>query len=131
LRLKAAPKNVAALKVARALPVLEANPPQPQVYIIGHPGGLDLSYSFDDNEIIDHEGPAAGKPVIPGVSRVHYRAETEGGSSGSPVFNSSWDVIALHHKGGKLGMPRLNGVSGTYGANEGIWIQSIIAKSKI
>jgi hypothetical protein len=38
-----------------------------------------------------------------------------------------WQVIALHHKGGKIGMPRLNGKPGSYGANEGVSMQSIIA----
>ena len=60
------------------------------------------------------------------MCRVHYRAPTEGGSSGSPVFNARlWEVIALHHKGGKIGMPKLNGVAGEYAANEGISIHSI------
>jgi endonuclease G len=31
---------------------------------------------------------------------LHYIADTEGGSSGSPVFNNEWQVIALHHWGG-------------------------------
>jgi len=63
--------------------------------------------------------------------RVHYRAPTEGGSSGSPVFNASaWEVIALHHKGGMLGMPKLNGATGTYAANEGISLASIIDRMK-
>ena len=101
------------------------------MYIIGHPGGRDLAFSFQDNELLDHEGPPDGKPQIPGVCRVHYRA-TEGGSSGSPVFNSHlWEVIALHHKGGREGVPRLNGKEGSYGANEGIGIQSIIAAIKV
>ena len=69
------------LPVARALPLLDEGP---RVYVIGHPGGRDLAFSFQDNELIDHEGPPAGKPPIPGVCRVHYRAPTEGGSSGSP-----------------------------------------------
>jgi V8-like Glu-specific endopeptidase len=57
---------------------------------------------------------------------VAYPAPTEGGSSGSPVFNSSqWKVIGLHHKGGGIGMPRLNGKDGTYGANEGISVHCI------
>jgi hypothetical protein len=44
------------------------------------------------------------------------------------VFNANlWEVIALHHKGGKTGMPRLNGNEGTYGANEGISLRSIVA----
>jgi hypothetical protein len=36
--------------------------------------------------------------------------------------------VALHHKGGTGGMPKLNGASGTYPANEGIAIQSIISQ---
>ena len=97
-----------------------------RVYIIGHVGGRDLAFSFQDNELLDHEGPTAGMPQIPGVCRVHYRAPTEGGSSGSPVFNARlWEVIAIHHKGGKIGMPKLNGLPGEYAANEGIGVQSI------
>lgn len=123
LRLKSPVTGIEPLPLAKALPVLEDTP---QVYIIGHPGGRDLAFSFQDNELLDHEGPPAGKPQIPGVCRIHYRAPTKGGSSGSPVFNSDlWQVVALHHKGGKLGMPKLNGKEGTYGANEGISIHSI------
>jgi tetratricopeptide (TPR) repeat protein len=125
LRLEDPVTRVAPLPIAAALPVVDETA---RVYVIGHPGGRDLAFSFQDNELLDHEGPPAGQPQIPGVCRLHYRAPTEGGSSGSPVFNSRlWQVIALHHKGGKLGMPRLNGKPGTYGANEGISIQSIIA----
>src|SRR6187401_59922 len=98
----------------------------PRVYVIGHPGGRDLAFSFQDNELLGHEGPPSGKPPLEGVCRVHYRAPTEGGSSGSPVFNdNAWAVIALHHMGGELGMPHLNGEAGSYAANEGISMQSI------
>lgn len=127
LRLGAKPEGIAPLPMARSLPLLAAKPEDAaRVYIIGHPGGRDLAFSFSDNQLLDHEGPQLGKPQIPDVWRVHYFTPTEEGSSGSPVFNgSAWEVIALHHKGGKLGMPKLNGVEGTYAANEGIAMQSI------
>src|SRR5262249_17501827 len=30
---------------------------------------------------------------------LHYEADTEPGSSGSPVFNDEWETVALHHWG--------------------------------
>jgi V8-like Glu-specific endopeptidase len=123
LRLQPPVTGITPLPVAKNLPALEKTA---RVHIIGHPGGRDLAFSFQDNELLDHEGPSAGKPQIPGVWRVHYRAPTEGGSSGSPVFHARlWEVIALHHKGGKIGMPKLNGLPGEYAANEGVSIQPI------
>ncbi|HEY8609819.1 MAG TPA: serine protease, partial [Roseomonas sp.] len=123
LRLQSPVTGIQPLPIAPNLPIVEA---AAQVYVIGHPGGRDLAFSFQDNELLDHEGPPVGQPQIPSVCRVHYRAPTEGGSSGSPVFNAKqWQVIALHHKGGKLGMPKLNGQGGSYAANEGISLQSI------
>jgi V8-like Glu-specific endopeptidase len=117
--------DVAALPVAAALPVVQESP-KTKVYVIGYPGGHDLAFSFQDNELLDHEGPPAGVPQVSDLCRVHYRAPTEPGSSGSPVFDASlWEVIALHHKGSKDGLPRLNGKPGVYAANEGISMQSI------
>lgn len=127
LRLTKPVTGIEPLPIASALPQLDGSA---QVYLIGYPGGRELAISFQDNELLDHEGPPHA-PQIPGVCRVHYRAPTEGGSSGSPVFDATaWEVIALHHKGGKLGMPRLNGAAGTYAANEGIAIASIARQSK-
>lgn len=130
LRLKQLPEGIPPLPISTELPAL---PPagakkvrRPRVYIIGYPGGRELSFSFQDNELIDHEGPPTGQPQTPGVVRVHYFAPTEGGNSGSPVFeDSGWRVIALHHSGGNFGMPRLNGVAGTYAANEGLALARI------
>jgi hypothetical protein len=123
LRLETPVSGVEPLPVAEILPKVE---PNAKVYIIGHPGGHDLAFSFQDNELLDHEGPPGGTPQLPGVSRVHYRAPTEPGSSGSAVFDAKlWQVIALHHKGSKDGLPMLNGKAGRYAANEGISIQSI------
>lgn len=136
LRLKELPAGIRPLAIGTGLPAV---PPaeekkRPRVYVIGYPGGRDLAFSFQDNELLDHEGPDSGKPQIKDVWRVHYRAPTEGGSSGSPVFeDKGWQVIALHHMGGKFGMPRLNGVTGTYGANEGMAMATLAAavKSKL
>jgi hypothetical protein len=89
-----------------------------KVYVIGHPGGRSLSLSAQDNLLLDHD-----------ARLLHYRAPTEGGSSGSPVFNQQWDLIGLHHAGG-LEMTRLNGKAGTYAANEGIWIQGILQATR-
>lgn len=123
LRLESIPEGAGPLPFARCLPALEDNA---KVYVIGHPRGKELSFSFQDNELLDHEGSPKGNPSIADVCRVHYRAPTEPGSSGSPVFNANlWQVIALHHAGGKLGMSRLNGKKGTYSANEGIAVMSI------
>ncbi|MEO8122679.1 MAG: serine protease [Burkholderiales bacterium] len=133
LRLQSLPSGIPALPVSSLLPNLPGAEvtKRPRVYIIGYPGGRELSFSFQDNELLDHEGPSAGQPQIPGVVRVHYHAPTEGGNSGSPVFeDSGWKVIALHHKGGKFGMPRLNGQPGTYAANEGLALATLVAAVK-
>jgi hypothetical protein len=84
-----------------------------RVYLIGHPAGGRLSFSLNDNAVLDFQDP-----------RLHYRAPTEKGSSGSPVFSLDWNVLGLHHAGSAQ-MPRLNGQEGTYPANEGIWIHAI------
>lgn len=125
VRLTQSVKDAAPLTIGTRLPALQEDPPQPQVFVIGHPLGKVLKYSFQDNEMIDHEGPTLGTPPKAVSRRVHYRAPTERGNSGSPVFNGQWKVIALHHAGGAA-MPKLNGRPGTQPANEGIWMQSII-----
>jgi len=56
---------------------------------------------------------------------VQYLTDTMPGSSGSPVFNSQWEVVALHHSGGvrKTDEPIIN--DSKY-RNEGININKII-----
>lgn len=92
---------------------LPANDGAQRVYIIGHPGGGVLSFSMQDNLLLDHDGRL-----------LHYRAPTEGGSSGSPVFNAQWRLVGLHHAG-YASTTRLNNKGGTYAANEGISIFAI------
>jgi hypothetical protein len=111
LRLDPPVPAVTLYPVAKRLPVVDG---VQKVYVIGHPGGRTLSISLNDNLLLDWDDRL-----------IHYRAPTEGGSSGSPVFNQQWQLIGLHHAGGTA-MKRLKGQEGTYAANEGIWIQRII-----
>jgi V8-like Glu-specific endopeptidase len=128
LRLKEQPASIKPLAIAAniaAIPKTEGAA-RPRVYVIGYPGGRDLAFSIQDNELLDHEAPPDGTPADPNACFVQYRAPTEPGSSGSPVFEAAlWRVVALHHAGAE-NMRKLNGKSGTWAANEGIWIQSII-----
>jgi hypothetical protein len=101
--------------MAQRVPIADG---QQKVYIIGHPGGRSLSLSIHDNLLLDHDGKRL----------IHYRTPTEGGSSGSPVFNQQWDLIGLHHAG-SLEMERLRGQEGRYAANEGIWIRRIVEQA--
>jgi hypothetical protein len=113
------PPGVAGLAPAAApLTMPDGQGRAPRLYIIGYPGGRDLEFSLQDN-------------VLLGCSDrlVHYRTPTEGGSSGSPVFDEEeWGVVALHHAG-RSNMPRLNG-DGTYEANEGIRIDAIMQATR-
>jgi endonuclease G, mitochondrial len=58
------------------------------VNIIQHPGGAPKHIAFRNNRLLDlfdiYE---------------HYETDSEPGSSGSPVFNDQWEVVALHHSG--------------------------------
>ena len=110
-RLDQLAKDAETYSVSAILPDPKASP---KLFIIGHPKGGTLQLSLHDNLLLDHQAP-----------RIHYRTPTEGGSSGSPVFTEQWKLIGLHHAGVK-NMPCLNGKPGTYDANEGIWIQSMI-----
>ncbi|MDB5352507.1 MAG: putative N-acetylmuramoyl-L-alanine amidase [Planctomycetota bacterium] len=56
------------------------------VNIIQHPRGRPKEVAIQDNHIVkaDH--------VV-----LHYICDTEPGSSGSPVFDNRWRLVALHH----------------------------------
>jgi hypothetical protein len=111
VRLDAPPATLKALKKATNLPLIDG---KTRVYLVGHPRGSGLQISLQDSRLLD----------VDDVERlVHYRTPTDPGSSGSPVFNSKWEVVALHH-GGSFTTPRLHG-GGVYEANEGISLQAI------
>lgn len=85
------------------------------VNIIQHPGGQYKQISLYQN-IVTH----TDKRVI------QYLTDTLKGSSGAPVFDSNWNVVALHHSGGKRrpGEPPLP--MNAKSRNEGIQINKII-----
>jgi endonuclease G len=56
------------------------------VTIVQHPRGEKKQIALRENKIVD----------LPDRF-MHYAADTEPGSSGSPVFNDQWEVVALHH----------------------------------
>jgi hypothetical protein len=122
LEIEGCPPDIEPIPVMMTLPDAAS---KRRLYIIGHAGGNELAFSFEDNQLLDHEGPLAGHPRQQGVIRIHYRTPTVGGSSGSPVFvDNRWTAIGLHHSGSAM-MQKLNDKPGTYQANEGIALSSI------
>ncbi|MET0606132.1 MAG: DNA/RNA non-specific endonuclease [Beijerinckiaceae bacterium] len=61
------------------------------VNIVQHPLGEMKQIVVRENKLLDL--PQAKNLDI----YAHYEADTEPGSSGSPVFNDQWEIIALHH----------------------------------
>ncbi len=100
-----------------------------KVFVVGHPEGKDsLSFSFSDNEVVDHELDDNAMTR----RRIHYRAPTSPGSSGSPVLHhESLEVIGLHRAGAvpplREDWPR-DKPDEEYEANEAIAIRSIREK---
>lgn len=58
------------------------------INIIQHPRGEMKQIVIRENRLLDLLD-----------LHVHYEADTDPGSSGSPVFNDQWEVVALHHSG--------------------------------
>lgn len=122
LRIGSCPIEIEPVPMKRQLPDSSSGS---RLYVIGHPRGNELSFSFQDNRLLDYGSLTTEDPRLKNVVRVHYTTPTESGSSGSPVFvQSQWEAIALHHSG-SAEMRRLNGKDGTYKANEGISLASI------
>lgn len=83
-----------------------------RVNIIQHPAGLPKQVSFQNNYVEYSDARV-----------VQYLTSTMHGSSGSPVFNDRWEVVALHHAGGMILEP---GSSRAFFRNEGIAIRAVI-----
>lgn len=58
------------------------------VTIIQHPEGEDKQIALNANEVLGQL-----------KQHIYYTTDTKGGSSGAPVFNKDWRVVAIHHAG--------------------------------
>jgi hypothetical protein len=104
-----------------SLPLSEQDPKIDDfTIIIQHPNGGPKQIALYHNVIA----------FIDSAKRiVQYLTDTEPGSSGSPVFDTHWNLIALHHSGGWLREPG-NDPSQKFYRNEGIHINTVIAGLK-
>lgn len=82
------------------------------VNIVQHPDGRPKEVALVDNVV-----------AYIGDDVVQYLTDTMPGSSGSPVFDDEWNIVALHHSGGWIPEPS---ASSTHFRNEGIRISSIL-----
>ncbi len=92
-----------------------------RVNIIQHPEGDPMKVVMTQNYVV---GDMAN-------SRVQYVADTMEGSSGSPVFNRKWEVVALHHSGtpyppDAAGVTLKKAWKGRFRVNEGIPMRNIL-----
>jgi endonuclease G, mitochondrial len=74
--------------------------------IIQHPNGAPKQLALRANDLIDIA-----------EDFLHYHTDTAPGSSGSPVFNDQWEVVALHHSG----VPRRDGQGRILARGGGLW----------
>lgn len=85
--------------------------------IIQHPKGQDMQIALNSNDVVSVWN-----------QYLFYKADTEPGSSGSPVFNRDWKVVALHHAGKTYaeGGIQINAKGDKMGANRGILFGHIL-----
>jgi len=91
-----------------------------RVNIIQHPDGDPAKVVMTQNRV----------PVNMTDTRVQYVADTMGGSSGSPVFDRHWNVVALHHSGQpyptNAAAAAQRAWKGVWRVNEGIPVRAIL-----
>ena len=88
--------------------------------IIQHPDGRPKEVVLQDNLVLPDDHPLF----------LHYTTDTEGGSSGAPVFDNNWQLKALHHAS-RENLEQIR-PKGRYGPapqrlNEGVKISAIAA----
>jgi V8-like Glu-specific endopeptidase len=86
------------------------------VTIIQHPKGQDKQIALNANDVVSIWN-----------QYIFYTTDTEPGSSGSPVFNKDWKVVAIHHAGktDAEGGLQINSKGDRRGANRGILFEKI------
>jgi endonuclease G, mitochondrial len=90
------------------------------VNVIQHPQGDYKQVVIRENQLVSRFDTV-----------LHYVADTEPGSSGSPVFNDQWEAVALHHWGGPFTVTASgDGRPVRKDVNEGIRISAIIKALK-
>ena len=103
------------------------------VSIIQHPNGEPKQLAIRENRVVD---------ILPNF--VHYQTDTAPGSSGSPVLNDQWEVVALHHSGvpkrdangnilaidGSIWKPSMGDQKIDWISNEGVRVSRIVADIK-
>jgi V8-like Glu-specific endopeptidase len=87
-----------------------------RVSIIQHPGGGEKQIALHHNYV-----RYADERII------QYLTDTLNGSSGAPVFDKHWNIIAVHHAGGYIRDPNSKR---TVFRNEGIHINRVIGGLK-
>ncbi len=86
---------------------------QKALFIVQHPDGKPMQVALDTDSITG---------VFGNQTRLRYRTNTEGGSSGSPCFGPDWQWIALHHSGD----PMYGGPQYPARWNQGILVSAIV-----
>lgn len=80
------------------------------VSIIQHPDGKMKKVALRQNEVTNLSLPKF----------IRYVTDTKSGSSGAPVFNDKWEVVALHH----AGVPRYNAEGKILNRSGAVWDKS-------
>jgi len=103
------------------------------VNVIQHPNGGPKMFALRENRIVD---------VL--ANFLHYAADTAPGSSGAPVFNDQFEMVALHHSGvpardgqgnvlnrdGKIWTSEQGETAVQWKANEGVRVSVLVGRAK-
>ncbi|MFF3214166.1 trypsin-like serine peptidase [Streptomyces sp. NPDC002886] len=103
------------------------------VNVIHHPDGDRKRVSIRENWVVSRKD----------VQWLRYTSDTRNGSSGSPVFNDQWEMVALHRRGfaamqgdkyltrtGEIWTADMGEEAIHYTANEGLRVSCIVKRLK-